>query len=224
MWPSSWNPSSGSSEMYKKQSLQDARLYHVPHTHQPCSRSNRGNGNRWSHAKPSDLLRPPPPPNHAILILTNAFKTAIKENRIHILKGLSKQFLHQVDTNLEFFMYDHSALEACYQTANDIINSHSTTTADPPTLVQQPRASFKPPKLDTPAWSCKSADFYPWLSTILNRFNLTQAEDNVKVALSQNAILLASFLHYRFWFDELFHCLRCSSLRILFPSDNTDIF
>ena len=118
--------------MYKKQSLQDARLYHVPHTHQPCSRSNRGNGNRWSHAKPSDLLRPPPPPNHAILILTHAFKTAIKENPIHILKGLSKQFLHQVDTNLEFFMYDHSALEACYQTANDIINSHSTTTADPP--------------------------------------------------------------------------------------------
>ena len=68
----------------------------------------------------------------------------------------------------------------------------------PPTLVQQPRASFKPPKLDTPAWSGQSANFYPWLSTILNRFNLTQAEDNVKVALTQNAILLASFLHYRF--------------------------
>ena len=73
----------------------------------------------------------PPPPNHAILILTNAFKIAIKENRIHILKGLSKQFLHQFDTNLEFFIYDHSDLEACYQTANDIINSHTTITTDP---------------------------------------------------------------------------------------------
>ena len=61
----------------------------------------------------------------------------------------------------------------------------------PPTLIQQPCASFKPPKLDTPAWSGKSADFYPWLSTILNRFNLTQAEDNVKVALTKNAIPLA---------------------------------
>ena len=74
----------------------------------------------------------PPPPNHVILILTKAFKTAIKENRIHILKGLSKQYLHQVDTNLEFFMFYHSDLEACYQTPNDIINSHSTTIADPP--------------------------------------------------------------------------------------------
>ena len=95
-------------------------------------------------------------------------------------------------------MYDRSDLEACYRTANDIINSHSTTTADPPNPIQQPCASFKPPKLDTPAWSGQSANFYPWLSTILNRFNLTQAEDNVKVALTQNAILLASFLHYRF--------------------------
>ena len=132
----------------------------------------------------------PPPPNHAILILTHAFKTAIKENPIHILKGLSKQFLHQVDTNLEFFMYDHSAPEACYQTANDIINSHSTTTADPPNPIQQPCASFKPPKLDTPAWSGKPGDSYHWLSTILNGFILTQAEDNVKVALTQNAIPL----------------------------------
>ena len=29
-------------------------------------------------------------------------------------------------------MYDRSDLEACEQTANDIINSHSTTIADPP--------------------------------------------------------------------------------------------
>ena len=80
---------------------------------------------------PSTSYGLPPSPNHAILILTNAFKIAIKENRIHILKGLSKQFFHQFDTNLEFFIYDHSDLEACYQTANDIINSHTTITTDP---------------------------------------------------------------------------------------------
>ena len=88
-------------------------------------------------------------------------------------------------------MYDHSDLEACYQAANDIINSHFTTTADSPNPVQQPQSSFKPPKLDTPTWSGKPADSYPWLSTILNGFNLTQAEDNVKVALTQNTIPLA---------------------------------
>ena len=59
--PSSWNPSAGSSKMYEKLSLQIARMRNLPHTHQPCSWSNRGNGNRWPHAKPSDLLWPPPP-------------------------------------------------------------------------------------------------------------------------------------------------------------------
>ena len=105
---------------------------------------------------PCQSLRPPsglpPPPNHAILILTNAFKTEIKENRIHTLKNLSKQYLHQLDTNLEFFMYDFSDLEACYQTANDIINSRTTITTDPPSPSQhnlQPCASFKPPKPTT---------------------------------------------------------------------------
>ena len=141
-----------------------------------------------NHPTSSDL---PPPPNHPILLLSKAFKNAIKENRIYALKALSKQFIHQLETNLEFVTYDHSDLATCYQTAEDIINSLSTTTAENPTLVQQPRASFKPPKLDTPAWSGKSADFYPWLSTILNGFNLTQAEDNVKVALTQQAIPLA---------------------------------
>ena len=140
---------------------------------------------------PCQTLRPPPPPNHAILILTNAFKTAIKENRIHILKGLSKQFLHQVDTNLEFFMYDHSDLEACYQ-----LNSTPT----PPSLM------IPPPSLSTinnlvPVSNLLSLIHLPgaanlqtstpWLSTILNKFNLTQAEDNVKVAPTQNAIPLA---------------------------------
>ena len=41
---------------------------------------------------------------------------------------------------------------------------------------------------NTPTWSSKSGDFYPWLSTILNGFNLTQAGDVVKVALTLQAI------------------------------------
>ena len=35
-------------------------------------------------------------------------------------------------TNLEFFIYDPFDLEACYQTENNIINSHATITTDPP--------------------------------------------------------------------------------------------
>jgi len=138
--------------------MQDCTICPTPTNHVRDLTEEMGTDDPMPNLPTSSGL--PPPPNHAILILTNAFKIAIKENRIHTLKGLSKQFLHQLDTNLEFFMYNHSDLEACYQTANDIINSLSTTTADPPTPVQQPRASFKPPKLDTPAWSGKSADFY----------------------------------------------------------------
>ena len=85
---------------------------------------------------PIQLFRPPltcpPPPNHPILILSNAFKIAIRKNRIYALKSLSKQFIHQLDTNLEFFAYDHSDLATWYQTAEDIINAHTTLTADPP--------------------------------------------------------------------------------------------
>ena len=107
----------------------------------------------WEPMTPLQPLRPPltfpPPPNHPILLLSIAFKNAIKENRIYALKALSKQFIHQLETNLEFITYDHSDLATCYQTAEDIINSLSTTTAENPTLVQQPRASFKPPKPTT---------------------------------------------------------------------------
>ena len=55
-------------------------------------------------------------------------------------------------TNLEFFIYNPFDLEACYQTKNNIINSHATITTDPPSPSLhslQPRASFKPPKPTT---------------------------------------------------------------------------
>ena len=87
----------------------------------------------------SDL--PPPPPNHPILILSNPFKITIRKNRIYALKSLSKQFIHQLDTNLEFFAYDHSDLATYYQTAEDIINAHNTVTADPHPFPAQPTTS-----------------------------------------------------------------------------------
>ena len=55
---------------------------------------------------------------------------------------------------------------------------------------QQPHASFKAPKLDTPNWSGKSCEFYPWLSAILSRFTITRAKNVVKVALTLQTIPL----------------------------------
>ena len=133
------------------------------------------------------------PTHHPILLLSIAFKNAIKENRIYALKALSKQFILQLETNLEFTTYNTSDLATFYQTAEDIINAHTTVATDnpPSQLNLQPHASFKPPKLDTPTWSGKTADFYPWLSNILNEFTLTRAADVVKVALTLQAIPLA---------------------------------
>ena len=60
----------------------------------------------WEPITPLQTLRPlltiPPTPNHPILLLSTAFKNTIKENRIYALKALSKQFIHQLETNLEF--------------------------------------------------------------------------------------------------------------------------
>ena len=127
--------------------------------------------------------------------LDKALRVYIRFSLIAFLKALAKQFIHQLETNLGFFIYDDSDLATYYQTAEDIINSHTTVISDPHPFPSQhslqPCASFKPPKLDTPTWSGKSGDFYPWLSTILNGFNLTQAEDVVKVALNLQAIPLA---------------------------------
>ena len=82
-------------------------MHNLPHAHQSSPQPGRGTGNRWHHSKPSDLFWPPPPsPNHPILLFSTAFKNAIKENRIYALKALSKQFIYQLETNLDFLAYE----------------------------------------------------------------------------------------------------------------------
>ena len=183
-----WDPVTGDSEnMHQELSLSSTMMHDLLHTHQPRLQPGRGTKQQRRHPLHSD---------HAILIHTNAFKYAIRENQIHTLNALSKQFIRQMETNLEFLKHDHSDLKASYQTAVNVINSHTTMSTPLPSSplnkqTQQPHASFKDPKLDTPNWSGKSCDFYPWLSAVLNRFTLTRAEKVVKVAFTMQAILLA---------------------------------
>ena len=81
------------------------------------------------------------PTHHPILLLSIAFKKAINENQLYALKALSKHFILQLETNLEFATYDTSDLATCYQTAEDIINAHTTIAADPPPFPAQPSTS-----------------------------------------------------------------------------------
>ena len=75
---------------------------------------------------------PHPPPDHLILIITAALKRAILEKDITLLKSYVHQYLHQLETNLEFFKYNCSDLEAYYLTAEDILTSHSALSTPPP--------------------------------------------------------------------------------------------
>ena len=144
---------------------------------------------------------PPPPPNHPIRLLTATFNDAIQRNHARDLTNLLHLYDQTMRTNLEFSFYDKSDLHAARATANQLVNSHtaaSTPLPDSPpngllhtNPTSPPSASFKPPKLVTETWSGQSYEFYPWLSSILNGFNLTRCADPVKLMLTLQALPLS---------------------------------
>ena len=148
-----------------------------------------------SNSTPSTLADlPQPPPDHLISMFTRRLNTVIQQNNVELLKSTIKLLQKPIESNLDFCVYDCSAFDAACRTASEILAFHASMSSIVPDLPSlspqhnlQPHASFKPPKLDTPTWSGKSGDFYPWLSTILNGFKLTQAGDVVKVALTLQA-------------------------------------
>ena len=93
-----------------------------------------------------------------------------------------------------------STVHTAHTTATQLIDSHMAASTPLPVSppngllhvqpTSPPPASFKPPKLITETWSGQSYDFYPWLSSILNRFNLTKCADPVKLMLTLQAIPL----------------------------------
>ena len=99
-----------------------------------------------------------------------------------------------MSTSLNLLCYDRTART----TAIQIINSHTAAStplpASPPNgpihaqPATTPSASFKPPKLVIDNWSGQTYDFYPWLSSTLNGFNLTGCEDRAKLLLTLQAL------------------------------------
>ena len=144
--------------------------------------------------------RPPPPINHNIQILTAAFQDAILENDIFELTAVNLQYSLAMRNDLDFLKYDRSELKLTHKQAQQILNAHTAAStpilASPPNGLTHsqptppPSASFKPPKLDTDKWGGISYNFYPWLSSILNGFNLTKCNDPVKLIITLQAIPL----------------------------------
>ena len=141
-------------------------------------------------------LLPAPPPDHPILFINAALKRAIRKKDIILLKSYVKQYIHQLDTNLEFTKYDCSDLHTSYLTAEDILTSHtalSTPLPNPPLPshgAPNPSASFKPPKLVIDNWNGKAFDFYSWLASILHGFTLAQTDDPGRLYHTLHAIPL----------------------------------
>ena len=155
-----------------------------------------------------------PPINHAISTLTAAFQLAIQDEDIGKLKSINSLYELTMSSNLNIITYDCTTLRTARVTTHKIITSHTAAstplpasppngpTLDQPTMT--PSASFKPPKLVTDHWSGQTYDFYPWLSSILNGFNLTKCDDSVKVVLTLQAIPLnkrGPFIHITNWQD-----------------------
>jgi len=122
----------------------------------------------------------------------------MQQNNIELLKSTIKLLQKTIESNLDFVMYDCSAFDAAWKTASDILATHTSMSSiiprSPPPLLSTINNLVPVSNLlnliHLPG-AANLADFYPWLSTILNGFNLTLAEDVVKVALTLQAIPLA---------------------------------
>ena len=70
----------------------------------------------------------PPPANHAILLLTKAFRFAIQANNIKELTAINESYIQSLKSNLDFLLYDCSNLHAI----SEIAMTSSTPTLPPP--------------------------------------------------------------------------------------------
>ena len=85
---------------------------------------------------------PPPPPGHPILILTSAFQRAIQKKDSLQLKSYIKQYIHNLDFNIEFLTYDCSDLHASCQEHPGFSNCHQ----HPFALLPTQRLNLYPPQ------------------------------------------------------------------------------
>ena len=154
-----------------------------------------------SSTSPTTADRPQPPANHAILLLAAMFNVAIQEKDIDELTAINHLYNKPWNpTWTSFFGTTPTSVPPdrppwTSSTPTSPCLSHLFPTSAPKSQIQShsnPPASagFKPPKLVTDNWSCQSNDFYPLLSSILNRFPQTRS------TIDASSILLLYSLHW----------------------------
>ncbi len=105
--------------MYKKQSLQDARMHDLSYTNQPRPQPGRGTEHRRIQLNPPPPVDLPlPPPDHLISMFTRRLNTVIQQDNVELLKSTIKSLQKLMETNLDFYVYDCSAFDAAMKTAS----------------------------------------------------------------------------------------------------------
>ena len=155
------------------------------------------NSSNASSSSPSKPL-PQPPDDHPIALLTFAFQNAIQTNDIDELEAVTHLYTNSLNTNLDFIKYDRSTLNSLRLAAKKLLTSHIAVNTPLPSTPPNRQTSdqhnptypacFKPPKITTDTWNGQSYDFYPWLASVLNGFELTGCPDRAKLTLTLQAI------------------------------------
>ena len=84
------------------------------------------------------------PTDHLILLFTHRFRTLIQQKNFEVIESTNILLQKTLKSNLDFHMYDCSALEAVYKTALDLLGTHVTTSSTKSDPLTNPGSSTKP--------------------------------------------------------------------------------
>jgi len=141
---------------------------------------------------------PNPSPNLLTTTPLHSSPFAFPTNDIDELEAVTHLYTNSLQTNMDFIKYDRSTLNSLRLAAKKLLTSHIAVNTPLPSTPPNGQTSdqhnptypacFKPPKITTDNWSGESYDFYPWLASVLNGFELTGCADRAKLTLTLQAI------------------------------------
>ena len=144
--------------------LQGCLLCRTSSTHVPNLEADLDSSNASSTPLTSDEL-PQPPHDHPILCLNTTLQLAIQRNNIKELNAFTKLYDTNLESNLEFCLFNRSVIETTYLTAMKILDSHTAINtplpSSPPNSStsthpnHSPYAHFMAPKVSAQKWSGK---------------------------------------------------------------------
>ena len=146
-----------------------------------------------SPASPSNGVTWPSAPNdHWITELTISFSDALQNNKVNKLQLLLNIYSQRIRSEPDGLKFDCSKILSSLMHVRQIIISSTPPNPiqTPSFLPTPPPASFTGLGMEIPWWTGKSYNFYTWLSTCSQNFDLTHVSDAAKVQFMVQAMPL----------------------------------